>query len=73
MTRAAYGTKLRELESFEELCFSVAQGHFGGYCPLDAFAMLPTVGADDCAAFITDSLRPDHLALSVVTPANTKG
>ncbi|NCB50511.1 MAG: insulinase family protein [Clostridia bacterium] len=71
--RAAYGAKLRELESFEELCFSAAQGHFGGYCPLDAFSMLPDIGADDCAAFITENLPPEHLALSVVTPANTKG
>lgn len=71
--RAAYGEKLRELESFEEICFSVAQGHFGGYCPLDAFSMLPTVGADDCAAFIKENLAPERLALSVITPANTKG
>jgi len=71
--RAEYGAKLRELESFEELCLDVAQGHFGGYCPLDAFSMLAGLGADDCAAFITENLQPERLALSVVTPANTKG
>ena len=71
--RAAYGSKLRELESFEELCLNVVQGHFGGYCPLDAFTLLPAVGADECAAFISENLRPERLALSVVTPANTKG
>lgn len=71
--RAEYGAKLRSLELFEELCLDVAKGYFGGFCPLDAFAMLPAVDAGECAAYITETLAPEHLALSVITPANTKG
>lgn len=72
-SRAAYGAQLRELESFEALCFDVAQGHFGGYCPLDAFELLPSISAGECAGFITEYLAPERIALSVITPANTKG
>jgi predicted Zn-dependent peptidase len=71
--RASYGARLRGLESFDDLCFNVVQGHFGGYCPLDAFDLLPLINASECAAFIMENLQPERLALSVITPANTKG
>jgi predicted Zn-dependent peptidase len=71
--RAEYGARLRSLESFEELCFDVAQGCFGGFDPLDAFAVLPDVGAAECAAYIAEFLAPERLARSVITPADTKG
>ncbi len=71
--KAAYGSRLRGLESFEDLCFNLARGHFGGYCPLDAFSLLSDISADECAAYIAENLAPERIALSVITPANMKG
>ena len=66
--RASYGARLRGLEDFDSLCSALADGVFGGYCALDAFAMLQRVTPEDCAAYIRDYLGPDRLALSVITP-----
>lgn len=66
--RAVYGDRLRALESFDELCYDAALGCFGGYDALSAFETLWSLTADECAAFLTEYLAPEALALSVVTP-----
>lgn len=71
--RAVYGARIRGLDDFEDLCYDMAQGCFGGYDALDAFELLPQIGADDCAAYIAENLTPERLALSVITPQDTKG
>lgn len=71
--RAVYGARIRGLDEFEDLCYDMAQGCFGGYDALDAFELLPDISADDCAAYITEYLATERLALSVVTPQDMKG
>ncbi|MEG1632971.1 MAG: pitrilysin family protein [Oscillospiraceae bacterium] len=66
--RAAYGSRLRGLEVFDNLCYDMALGHFGGYLSLDAFELLPEITALECEAFIAENIRPEKLSLSVVKP-----
>ena len=66
--RASLGARLRGLEDFDSVCVSLASGVFDGYCALDAFALLESVGAEDCRRFVEEHLRPERMALSVITP-----
>lgn len=66
--RASLGARLRGLEDFENVCFSLAMGQFEGYCALDAVELLGSVTKDQCEAFLLETLRPERLALSILEP-----
>ena len=46
----------------------VADGVFGGYCALDAFAQLETVEKRECEDFIRAFFTDGMVAMSVITP-----
>ena len=46
----------------------MAEGLFGGYEHMDAFPLLGAITAAECAAWLTETLAPERLALSVVAP-----
>lgn len=66
--KASFGSQLRVLGSFSSLSQTLADGAFANYCPLDAFEEINAIGLSDVQAFITQSLTPEKLALSVVLP-----
>jgi len=66
--KAAYGGRLRVLGSFEAMAVGLAEGLFAGFCPLDAFAVLKTVTAAECAGWAAEKLAPARLAMSVIKP-----
>ena len=39
---------------------------------LRAFALLPELAMEDCAAFVREYLRPERLALAVIQPLPRK-
>jgi len=65
--RASYGARLRGLEDFESVCVGLATGQFEGFCPLDGPGLLESITRDECERFVRDNLRPERLAMSVVT------
>ena len=65
---ASFGSRLRGLEDFDNLCIALAQGSFGGYCALDSFEILESVTKEECERFIVENLAADRLAMSVVLP-----
>ena len=67
--KAMFGGQLRGLGNFGGLAVSLAEGQFAGYCPMDAFAVLESLSAAACAAFITETLSSERIALSVVRPS----
>jgi predicted Zn-dependent peptidase len=69
MKKAYYGTELRGLGRFDGMARVLAEGHFNGWCSLDAFAMLEDLDAQDCTRFIQRHLLPSHMAMSVIAPA----
>ena len=66
--RAVYGSWLRGLDRFDDVCIDMAEGLFGGYEHMDAFPLLGGITAAECAAWLTETLAPERLALSVVAP-----
>ena len=71
--RASLGARLRGLEDFDNVCISLASGVFDGFCALDAFRLLEEVSAEDCRRFVAEHLRPERMALSVITPKKAQG
>jgi len=64
--RATLGSTLRGLEDFENVCVSLAIGTFSGYCAFDSIPVLQSISRDECERFITESLAPERLALSII-------
>jgi len=46
----------------------MAEGLFGGYEHMDAFPLLGEITAAECAKWLTETLAPERLALSIVAP-----
>lgn len=67
--RAAYGSWLRSLDRFDGLCVDLADSVFGEYSLFDLFDLLDEITPAECAAFVTENLAPDRLALSIIDPA----
>lgn len=66
--RAVYGGWLRGLDRFDDVCIAMAEGLFGGYEHMDAFPLLGEITAAECAKWLTETLAPERLALSIVAP-----
>ena len=69
--RTGLGNQLRELNSFTDLCYNIAQGCFGGYDPLTAASLLPRLEAGEAARFLAE-LTYDSFAAFSVEPLNTQ-
>ena len=65
---AVYKHWLRGLDRFDDVCIAMAEGLFGGYEHMDAFPLLGEITAAECAKWLTETLAPERLALSVVAP-----
>ncbi len=68
--RASYGQRVRALGNFEGLAVTLAETHFLGYKPFEAFDMLESLRAEDCVAWLREKLRSENFALSVINPRN---
>ena len=66
--KASYGGRIRALGNFEGLAISLIEGCFNCYQPLDAFSVLESLTADECAAWLRERLAADRMALSVIRP-----
>ena len=66
--RASYGARLRGLEDFDNVCVSMAEGLFDGFCSLDAPLLLQSIRKGECEDFVRQALAPERLALSIIEP-----
>lgn len=66
--KASFGARLRGLEDFDNMCISMVTGLFGGYCSLDSFEVLESIGIAECEEFLTTFMAPERLAMSVLSP-----
>lgn len=70
--RAEYGMRIRALGQAAGFADTLARSCFAGTDCLHAFELLPQLTADECAAFVTEYLAPERLALAVVQPTPRK-
>lgn len=64
--KAAIGRRLRELNSFEDICYSAAKGYFSGYEPFKAIELLEAADIEEIESFIYETFDAGRLALSVI-------
>ena len=66
--KAAIGSQIRSLNSFEAICAGIAGGYFRGYDAFEAAELLVSITEDDVAAFFREHLTPSNMAISIITP-----
>lgn len=64
--KSAIGSSLRVLNSFESLCYDTAVSTFYGYDYFDTFNMFSTVAPEDVCKFLSDYMKPENMAISIV-------
>ncbi len=72
MLKAMIGGHLRGYEDFENVCLSLAEDYYDGFCTLDVMDLLPDIRQRDCARWIAENLAPDRLAVSILYPLRDK-
>jgi predicted Zn-dependent peptidase len=71
LKKASLGRQIRMLNSFDSICYNYARGHFRGYDAYEAVEILNALTIDDVRSFIKNSMAPESMAISVVTPCKT--
>ena len=66
--KAAIGSHIRALNSFDAVASSIIEGHFRGFDAFEALNLLAKVSIDDISVFIRDSLATDNMAISIIKP-----
>lgn len=69
--RASLGARLRGFEDFDSVCLSSFEGARYGYSVFDAPAVLASVTAEECRAFLARVLTRERTALSVILPVGS--
>ena len=68
IVNANFGAALRELNSFESIAVSMAEGCFQGYDPYRFPEVYDSITVEDVLDFLRRNMTRDHMALSVITP-----
>jgi len=66
--KAATGSFIRMLNSFDAICGSLAGCFFRGYDALEAPNLLSSITEDDITSFLRERMIPDNMAVSVILP-----
>ena len=66
--RAAFGSSLRGLNSFENIAVSLTEGYFHGYDPFRFPQVFETITKDDIAAFLGENATEERAVLSEIVP-----
>ena len=68
VTRAAFGSNLRGLNSFENIAVSLTEGYFHGYDPFRFPEVFDSITKEDVTAFLRDNIRGERMVLSEIVP-----
>ena len=68
IVNANFGAALRELNAFESIAVSMAEGRFQGYDPYRFPEIYDDITAEDVRAFLRENFTRAHMALSVIAP-----
>ena len=66
--RAAFGSNLRGLNSFENIAVSLTEGYFYGYDPFRFPQVFDSITREDVAAFLRENVTADRAVLSEIVP-----
>ena len=66
--RAAFGSNLRGLNSFENIAVSLTEGYFHGYDPFRFPQVFDSITQEDVRAFLRENITPERAVLSRIEP-----
>lgn len=66
--KAAFGSSLRGLNSFENIAVSLTEGYFHGYDPFRFPQVFDSITIDDVAAFLRENITEERTVLSEIVP-----
>ncbi len=72
LKRSAFGRRVRELDSFENICYRMCQSTFEGAFYYDFPDLYRSITLDETVRMIRDTVVPQRAALSLIYP-NAKG
>lgn len=72
LKRSAFGRRIRELDSFENICYRMCQSTFEGAFYYDFPDLYRSITLDETVKMIRDTVVPQRAALSLIYP-NAKG
>jgi len=64
--KAAIGSFIRSLNSFDAICGNIVFGHFRRYNAFEAPEILAAITENDITEFLRNSLIPDNMAISII-------
>ena len=70
--KAMIGGRLRALEDFDNVCVTLAQDWFDGFCTFDLMDLFWEVTCDECTRWVAENLIPERCAVSVLLPLGDK-
>lgn len=70
MKRSAMGRRLRDLDSFESVCFRTCAYHFSNYDYFRFPEAYESVTAEEIRRFLEKTVTPERCGVSVITPVN---
>lgn len=68
LKKSALGRRMRDLDSFESICYRICAYYFGGAEYFDFPAAYAAVTAEDVAEFLTQTMQPERACLATVLP-----
>ena len=66
--RAAFGSNLRGLNSFENTAVSLTEGYFQGYDPFSFPQIFDSITKQDVVAFLRDNITAERCVYSEILP-----
>jgi predicted Zn-dependent peptidase len=64
--KAAYGSAIRSLNSFDNICYNVAVASFNGYDYFNTASVIESITTEDVRNFIAKYLIPEKTAISII-------
>lgn len=66
--KAAIGSHIRMLNSFDAICGNITGGFFRGFDAFEAPEILASITIDEIAAFYRENLNPENMTISIINP-----
>jgi len=68
MKRSSLGRRIRDLDSFDSVCFRLCAYHFSGFDYFRFPELYEQITAGDVLDFLRENIRPERCCLSVIKP-----
>ena len=68
MKRSALGRRIRDLDSFDSVCFRICAYHFSGFDYMDFPAVLRSIQPEEILHFLEQTVTEQRCSLSVILP-----